>query len=472
MKPSSKLSFKLFVIFVLALEVYSSSFPTKSILEPQLADDETILSTDYDGFFVEANLTTSDPTTNDTVRMILSLSNNNVLLIDNCADFQPYNCKYYHCIPYPGTNTTVRYQSFNATTIPVSATVELNNQYWQLQEKALLATSCEINTSQYLGAGRYGVLGLGTQGSSKNNFLKDKIFSIWLNSTAKSGVLKFGFDQKYANGTVGNITANDNWIVPVKGYIQITPYDQDFNGFIAFDLYGDALGFPLKLYKYIVDTIVATQWLNPITCDNDTFQPSCNYTGYIKDLPTISIATGQNHVHFNVPPEIYVKNAKSRDDYVYSITLNIKALDNSLPDESYVTPDYSNTIILDQRTMSSFYLVFDAIGPINLVQIYQASTDPNAIPNHPLPKWVYIVIICVVVLIIAGSFGVAIRKRAANRPTPQVTQAPFIVPDASINSNNARIVSGRDYQYNAQGGNYYQQPQGVQYQPPITYSYE
>jgi len=489
MKPY-KATILLFFLSTLALQascfsfsgVASLPFNSRPLMNAYASSTgEISILKDLNGYYVYIDLTSVNTTGqvgDDTVRMMLSLTNNNLLLIDSCLNFNQYPCDYYHCKRDSGDVYEVQYPNLVASAIKVSTEAYLDYKYWDIEEKAWLATACSSSYSGYIGAGRYGILGLGTSGFSKSNFLKTREFSIYFNSDRQGGILKFANDQKYATYAIGNISANANWIVPINGFTQVTPYTSNFNGSLAFDIHADALGLPLKTFQWVVDKIAQSQWISNITCTNDTFQPTCNYQGFISKLPSIYIGTGQNSVGFDIPPEIYVKNAYDKDQYVYSITLNLKALDPYLTGESYVTPDYSNTIFLDARTMSAFYLVFDATSGSNIIGIYKA--NPNPRDNNPSNKWWIYLIVVVFIFIVTGGCCGCVKRRMANARTPativtQTTQAPLIVADTSA------IVSGYNYQaypgavpiVQVQGqGNYYQQqPQGMVYGPPSVGGY-
>ena len=431
---------------------------------------EVSIVKDLEGYYVYTDLAYSTSpwlVGPDTVKMSLGLSNSHVLLIDYCLNFQPYNCDKYHCTKDSGSPQTVNYPYFISSVIQASASVYLDYAYWELQEKALLATACSTFRTDSIGTSRSGIIGLGTDGSSRNNFLKNNLFSILWSSDLRNGTLRFDVDDTYTYYTEGNLTSSANWIVPIQGYIQMSPYDQDFTGSLAFDINADALGFPLQLFQYIVQVIVKTQWLHPITCTNDTFQPTCNYTGYVKNLPTIDLGTGQNSIHITFPPEIYVLNAKNADDYVYSITLNLKALDPLSSGKPYVTSDFGNTIIVDARSMSPYYIVFNATESTNMIQLYQAKVRPD--PNNPPSKWIYVIIGIIILVMVIACCASCFKKKRTVRP---VTQTPLIIGDNSIN-NAGPVVTGYDYNYQGgvQNNNYYQQqqPQGtIQYAPPAA----
>ncbi len=229
------------------------------------------------------------------------------------------------------------------------------------------------------------------------------------------------------------------------------------------------MGFPLGYFLKVVQYLTFTQWKTPISCTDTNFQPTCNYVGYIKDLPSLYIATGQGKVDFTIPPEIYVLNAKSADDYVDSITLNIQAIDSSLTGESYVAPDYDNTIIFDARTMSSYYIVFNAAGSANNIQIYQAKVRPDF-----WTKWIYIGIGSVVLALIIGCFVVWMKKRKARA----TSQTSLISGESSRNSIQP-VISTYDYQQkddpagSQNNYDYQKQPQeSIQYAPPLNAVYE
>jgi len=486
MKPS-KATILLFTLSILALQAscFSLSDVASLHMRPHTVMNAYAASTgeipifkDLDGYYVYTDLaytTTKGQVGNDTVKMMLGLTNNNVLLTDSCLNFNQYPCDYYHCSKSSGDIETINYPYFVASTIKASAETYLDYAYWDVEEKVLLATACTTFASGY-GAGRYGILGLGTQGDSKKNFLKTLMFSISIDSNLQTGTLKFVNNaQNSAPSVYNGLIASANWMIASKGFIQVGGYSISFRGSLAFDLNADALGLPSAMFQQAVQAIVSQEWVKQVVCTQDTYLPTCNYTGLVKDLPIIMVCTGQtNNVDFVIPPEVYVKNAKSADDYVYSITLNWKALDISGSGESYVTSDYKDTIIVDPRTMSYFDIVFDATSGSNFVRI---STKHHDTPVKPTKWWVYVIIVCIVLVIIGGCLFV-MKKRKANNEKPSVvvanaTQEPLVVADNSMNYTNP-VISGYNYQQQPVGfvpnDNYYQQQQsqGLAYAPNST----
>ena len=435
--------------------------------------DEIPIHKDLDGYYVNANL--ADPATStsqDTVKMMLGLSSSDVLLIQqDCLGFKQYDCPHYHCNEIPEAQQTVNYPDFTAETIQASsAYVSLDNANWELKGRALLATSCSTGRNDdydddndddddddLKGTNRYGIIGLGTQGTSKDNFIKNKTFSISFTSDFKSGVLKFSKDDRYYFQK-RTLKANANWVSPLKGFLVVNEFWQNFRANIAFDINAETIGFPPKLFKMIVKQIEKSQRKNNMTCTNDTYQPTCNFTGFISDLSDIRLV-GPYPCTIGIEPEAYVKNAT--DVYVINITLNIQALNSSSSSgRSFVTSDYENTIILNARAMSPYYIVFNASGPTNTIDLYDASTirdtgnstsnntNPNPEPNQGKSSKGPLLAGLIILISIAASC-IIIKKCNNNGKTAATQgQAPVIsVNNSTKIVNTAGVVEVNNNQY-------------------------
>jgi len=428
MKPSI-INTTLFLLVSFTIQTFcSSGLQPPSAIENSGTSysGEIQIQRDPDGLFINVDLADSSPMANDTVKMILSLSDSGVLLVDSCLNFNQYPCGYYHCSEFTTFYKTDNYLNFNASTIQASAAVSLDSEYWELQEPASVARSCATNSSKYLGTGRYGILGLGTEGSSASNFLKQPLFSVYMYSDFQGGVLKFANDHlKYANGSLlGSLPAYENWTVPIFGGMMISHpifSNPGFQGNLVFDINADVLGMPLDLFNKVMYFMALCQWPTYVVCSNDTYQPTCNYTGYVKNLPDITLSTGDLGVRFKIPVDLYLKDFKSREDFVNSVTLNFKALDPSLSGESYVTPEYANTIIMDGRSMSKYYFIFDATSGSNNIQVYPANPNathskpkPQPTPKDPNHKWLYIAGAGMIFVVIITVCCILISRRIAN----------------------------------------------------------
>ncbi len=372
---------------------------------------------------------------------------------------------------FPNYQQTISYPDFTANTIQASACVSLDHTYWELQGKALLAISCSTQRTDLKGNNRYGVIGMGTQGSSKGNFLKSKTFSVHFPSLdVKNGTLKFSPKELDGFYFLTYFTTNANWVVPMRGYIQTAGFSEGFTGSMIFDINADAIGFPPRLFEIFIRSLEEKEWMQGLSCTRDIFQPTCNYTGYIRDLTEIDISAGQpqnNSRRFDIKPELYVLNAKSKDDYVYSITLNLQALNSSFSSgKSYVTADYENTIVLDARAMSYFYLIFNATGNTNTISVYDVS---GILPNGTSPDSIFNLskysrrdfVIIGFILIVSLTVSCAVLKRCGCNKAGTIQASPVIIVDNSTTIVNAGM----------QNNFYQQQPQGVQYIPPHNIGY-
>jgi len=153
---------------------------------------------------------------------------------------------------------------------------------------------------------------------------------------------------------------------------------------------------------------------------------------------------------------------------VYSITLNFQMLDPSASGKSYVTSDYENTIILDARAMSYFYIIFIATGPTNTISLCDVkgilpNTTSNSIFNLSKYSGRDFIIIGFI-LFVSLTVSCAILKKCNGKAAATTQASPVIIVDNSTTIVNA--TTQNNYFIEQQQ----QRPQevgvGVQYVPP------
>jgi len=262
----------------------------------------------------------------------------------------------------------VDYPYFSADGGYAGADLYLEYINWDLKADAFLAESCNSHY-EYYGQFRSGIIGMGTEGNAWNNFYFFPKFGIYLNKDLSGGKLMFTQDTSYYNSSfpVTSMIADRNWKVKLNGYIKVGYNTVSFIGKLVFDMHADAIGLPYATSSTILSYLKS---YSSVDCKWDTsYQPMCDYNGYISNLPDIVIVNGTNQI--SIPPEVYVVDGY-RKDYVSMITLNFKVIGSIYTKKNYVTPDYNDAIILDSRFMSYYYTAFDNSYGVPTIALYIA----------------------------------------------------------------------------------------------------
>jgi len=341
------------------------------------------------GFYVEADLSynrygssnhsnatnstnSTSTSAGESVKMMISISNVETMVAESCEYFGYYNCFQYGCYKY-GSTQNIDYPAFSAYTTVAKGDMYLDYSYWKLSTAYLyIAQSCQSHHN-YFGYDRYGVIGLGTGGSAGGDFSFSKIFSININSEVNGGSLLFKNDASNIAGVSSetySFYANSTWQIRVySGYVQVSYGSVGFSGNVVFDINADAIGLPYNIYTSVVSYFRS---YTSTYCSSTNFRPTCTlYSGSIGDLPDINI--NLDGINLKIPSKIYT--TKNDDGSFY---FNFKATSPSLTNDSYVTPSFQNSIILDARFMSYYYTVFDASSGYNYIKIYEKSTFPSS----------------------------------------------------------------------------------------------
>lgn len=350
-------------------------------------------------FYVEADLcpsngchnssNSSDSTTStdpfDTVKMMISIANDETMVAEKCLDFDSYDCSEHDChkSSYAGT---VDFPSFHANVTYAKSHIYLDTNYWILESAYLyIAQSCHTGASSLsFGSGKSGVLGLGTGSGAKDDFKSSPIFSIFINSDLTKGQLLFKKDtNSYAQASkpLYTLYANCTWQIPTRGgSLQVGDSDVDLNGNVMFDINSDAIGLPESVYNVVMTYVTA---INGVTCEiGSNYKPSCATTKQIKDLPDIILSFGSSDI--KIPSQIYA-SLKNDTGSVRYFNLNFKATSPNLTDNSYISQNFKDSIILDANFMSYYYTVFDASNSSNMIYLYPSINVPS---DRNLLKWI------------------------------------------------------------------------------------
>jgi len=328
------------------------------------------------GFYVEADLAYDPPTSsNNTVKMMLSISNEETMVAINCLNFTSYNCSQYSNCSQSESKTLINFPSFSTYAQNGHADMYLDYNYWSFASSISsfsFAQGCQTSDSN-VGNDRYGVIGLGAGFQSKYNFLSSKVFSFYVESDLSAGKLLFENDATtYAESSepVLVLSANSTWQTLIKNE------EGSGDGNLAFDINSDAIAFPDVAYQTLV---MYLQYFG-IQCESASYRPICNSAQKIQDLPDLSISINESDL--DIPHQIYA-TAINETESGSSFYLNFRGTDPNLFDKSYVTPAFQNSIILDSHFMSYYYTVFDFSTGENLVYLYKSK---NAASHLNLKK--------------------------------------------------------------------------------------
>jgi len=355
-------------------------------------------SNEFSGFYVEADLyqsnyslsntsvSRSDPA--ETLKMMISISNNKSMVATKCFSFTPYDCAKYGCSPLDNP-FELDNPSFVALTNTAGGEIYLDETYWSLTSKILyVATSCHTDdstTDASIGAGRAGVLGLGTGDGGELNYKSTRRFSVYIKPDLSEGKILFNNDTSYAGSSEALVTfiANSTWQVKIeKGKFEVNGYSFDIDGLgnLMFDINSDAIGL---LQPYL--TLLINNFALPlgIRCNDDDYRPFCYYTNpskKVKDLPDITLWV--NNANISIPWTVYASPVNSSAFY-----LNFRGLGTHSSGHAYVNPAFFGSVILDANFMSYYYTVFDGTLPgYNAIYLYP--TGKYSPESDNTAKWI------------------------------------------------------------------------------------
>lgn len=380
-----------------------------------------------EGFYIEGDFAyDSNSSTNQsgpyTYPMMLGLYTSQSLLVYNCLDFSYYDCKSFNCETKPEVLSET-YPYFTASGLHASSPVYVEYNHWSLKSESMIATACSSKALSY-GSETYGIIGLGVEGTSSSNFFGNPLFAIYLQRDLKNGTLMFTRDERYLESPfpVTEIKTNENWRAEINGSLHVGVYNHNITANLIFDINADAIGLPSDLYFSVLSFLKHYG----VVCDENILsQPTCSYNGSINNLPALKINNGSCQIP--ISPEVYIQNVSN--DTASNIVLNLRAIGESYEGKSYVTPSYSNTIILDSHFMSHYYTVFEGKSSKGVPKITLYKSHPDG--TNSIPTWILITLGAVAFLLLAIICNCCFKKRSKRRvpkrPGYFGTQAPLII---------------------------------------------
>jgi len=379
-----------------------------------------------------------------THQMMLGLYTSQTLLPNKCLDFYTYSCKAYNCTIRENNASSV-YPSFSASGKKVTATLYLEYTHWYLSvdSNALLTDTC-TSSAEY-GTGRYGILGLGRTAGSELNFggVGYPVFSIYLPTDSSSGKLLFKNDPSYTKSShpIAQIETDTDWKILIDGSISVGKQEYFAKTHLIFDLNADSIGFPRDLFQIILDYLSTFG----VSCDESSYQPACSYPdGHIYQLPDIIITSGSFRIP--IPPQLYVLNVGTQD-YMTSFNLNINALGTNETGRSFVTNEYSNTIILDSSFMTYYYTVFDGADNRQKQKITLYISKNAIVPNDP--NFIYY-ILGIIGLIVLLSVCIILRNKNKKNNSYDLQSSLTLNEQTTIYGKNHNVVEYSQPASNAQ----------------------
>jgi len=440
------------------------------------------------GFYVDAELSssryslsnssnssniTSGLGTSDTVKMVISIANEETIVATNCLSFSYYDCGRYNCFRYSSSGP-IDYPTFTvAGATQIQSYIHLDYSYWNKETSSsfYMATSCGTgDPSSSIGNGKHGVLGLGAGTSSKDDFTSSAIFSILIDSDLNGGKLLFMKDTSYAQSSSPLYTfyGNSTWQIPnFSGSILIDGTAIYWkSGNIMFDINSDAIGVPQDMYSLLRTYFAYTP---NVWCNSDLYRPTCYTTQKLEDLPDITISF--NNYQLAIPSKIYATYSSTSGSHTTYFYFNFKATGPSMTGKNYVTSTFKDSIILDAHFMSYYYTVFDATDNTHTISLYLSSNIPG---DDTYTKWVAIGAVGVILLVAlccccAKKKKAVVVNNATTAPINTTTDAYNAAQASNVYSQqgvNNPAYSYGTANYNYPGyNNYPGQPQAYQLYP-------
>jgi len=357
------------------------------------------------------------------VMMLGLYTDQSALIVEECQKFKTYDCSQFECTELPVVPeepVTYTYPDFQITNGNKANTkLFIDKNYWNLNTSLIFARDCEPFKSSVTGYGTYGILGMGAKGESLKNFAttltfdsimggsetfhhdQPPVFSIFLNQEGTSGDLIFDNDaiNKAAKEVPAIVLkASPNWIVEGVTEIEVgNDKNIDMDTSLIFDINSNALGFPLDVYKEVLDAIDDAMG-EDFSCDsNVNYRPECKYKGDLNLLPTIKINIGNQTLE--VPGSVYGETIKVLDLPSDKIILNLRGISSQNKEYAFVTEAFEKYIILDQHVMGYYYTVFDTAG-LNVtnytnIRVYRAFHGSSSMA-------LTIILVCTVIGLIVG----------------------------------------------------------------------
>jgi len=284
--------------------------------------------------------------------LVVGLHHSKTVLTENCLQFDHFACDgVCNKNPFNTNPVIVKYPHFTATARVVNTIHAELDHVWSLKAaSAVVAGTCSTFVTESTGAGASGVLGLGFNAESRNNFKSTNSFSVFFNQGFK---LVFNPVMTFNKNLISQFRTNSAWRIPNVAAIGLGTLRNPLSGVSAiFDINTDTIGLPAALYNTFVGALNSrfnTQ------CDTSVLnQPTCLYAGDINTLPTVTIETGTGTPIIITPTMYAIKPQPGA-----SFTLDARSLSATSAGVNYVTADFANTIILGNTILGNYYAYFN-----------------------------------------------------------------------------------------------------------------
>ena len=348
------------ILFTFLLNLTESqSYPIKRLNELQISLDLDIkqdLSQDQTkssyGFFIDVPILNSKDDTSEiqSIPMMLALYTARTTIVTGCNLFNSY-CQIRTCLRETQDQTSLDHLYFKAQGIKL---VEpLFNANWINTKDAILAEKCIYSEHSFDNTGTYGIIGLDFS----------KVFGIYLEKDRSRGELLY-FDKFPVEGLEPSISLQARANLKVFGLSHIKIGGEEIKmssppQFIALDLNTEVTGLPKELYELLIMHL--NQKVPTMKCyDKDYYKPKCAYTGVLEDLPNITLQIQGKD--FDIPREVYVGESFFQNDMLKSVTLNIKAISDTLKGQNYVSNEFTKCVIIGSDIIASYYIIFGREG--------------------------------------------------------------------------------------------------------------
>jgi Eukaryotic aspartyl protease. len=281
--------------------------------------------------------------------------------VSGCQEyFQYFNCSEFpdSCTPFPNNNFSVDYPFFNISGYEISLEMSAGEYGTGKKITAYYAQNCSNNT--FGTSSLFGAIGLGIDDYNYLNFNSpDKLFSIFLSTDGTDGELIFGEDtyKEIDNTQLFLYNVTSNWEIALnKISTPKTMYNLE-NAFAILDVSSPFIGLPSAIYDGILTELREKYGMS---CKNDTYLPTCKYTGLLNTLSVITLEVTVTGDNIPMPPDVYLQHLGSS---TYQLLLASLSSNSTKPYEMKLTDSYKNYVVLGAPFLQYYYSIYNYTDP-------------------------------------------------------------------------------------------------------------